>query len=41
MAEKIKLMFLGTGSAIPTARRNHPVVYLQFKNENVLVSKII
>lgn len=37
MAEKIKLTFLGTGSAIPTARRNHPAFYLQYKNENILV----
>jgi ribonuclease Z len=37
MAEKIKLTFLGTGSAIPTARRNHPAVYLQYKNENILI----
>jgi len=35
--EKIKLTFLGTGSAIPTARRNHPAFYLQYKNENILV----
>ena len=37
MAEKIKLTFLGTGSAIPTARRNHPAMYLQYKNENILI----
>ncbi len=37
MAEKIKLTFLGTGSAIPTARRNHPAMYLQFKDENILI----
>jgi len=37
MAEKIKLTFLGTGSAIPTARRNHPAFYLQYKNENILI----
>jgi ribonuclease Z len=37
MAEKIKLTFLGTGSAIPTARRNHPSMYLQFKSENILI----
>ena len=36
MAEKIKIIFLGTGSAIPTARRNHPAVLLQFKDENIL-----
>ncbi|MAH46530.1 ribonuclease Z [Candidatus Pacearchaeota archaeon] len=37
MTEKIKLTFLGTGSAIPTARRNHPAMLLQFKDENILV----
>ena len=37
MAEKIKLTFLGTGSAIPTARRNHPATLLQYKDENILV----
>jgi len=35
--EKIKLTFLGTGSAIPTARRNHPAMLLQYKDENILV----
>ncbi len=35
--EKIKLTFLGTGSAIPTARRNHPAVHLEYKNENILI----
>ena len=37
MVEKIKLNFLGTGSAIPTARRNHPATLLQYKAENILV----
>jgi len=37
MAEKINLTFLGTGSAIPTARRNHPAVYLQYMTENILM----
>lgn len=36
MAEKIHLTFLGTGSAVPTARRNHPAVLLQYKDENIL-----
>ncbi len=36
MAEKIKLTFLGTGSAVPTKRRNHPAVLLQYKDENIL-----
>ena len=37
MAEKIKLTFLGTGSAIPTARRNHLAMLLQYKSENILI----
>ena len=37
MVEKIKVTFLGTGSAIPTARRNHPAMLLQYKAENILV----
>jgi len=37
MVEKINITFLGTGSAIPTARRNHPAILLQYRNENVLV----
>ena len=36
MAEKIKITFLGTGSAIPTARRNHTATFLQFKDEGIL-----
>jgi ribonuclease Z len=36
MAEKIELTFLGTGSAVPTARRNHPAVLLNYKDENIL-----
>lgn len=34
--EKIKLTFLGTGSAVPTERKNHPAVLLQYKDENIL-----
>ena len=37
MVEKIGLTFLGTGSSIPTARRNHPAVLLRFKGESILV----
>ena len=37
MAEKTNITFLGTGSAIPTARRNHPAVLLTYKNENILI----
>jgi ribonuclease Z len=36
MAEKIKITFLGTSSAIPTARRNHSATLLQYKNETIL-----
>jgi ribonuclease Z len=34
---KIPITFLGTGSAIPTSRRNHISILLQYKNENILV----
>lgn len=37
MAEKIELTFLGTGSAIPTKRRNHPAMLLKYKAENILI----
>ncbi len=37
MAEKIKLTFLGTGDAVPTAKRNHTAIYLQYKDENILI----
>lgn len=37
MAEKIKLTFLGTGGAIPTARRNHPATLLKYKDETILI----
>ena len=36
MVEKIQVTFLGTGSAVPTKRRNHPAVLLQYKDENIL-----
>jgi ribonuclease Z len=35
--EKIKLIFLGTGSAIPTKRRNHPAMLLSYKENNILI----
>jgi ribonuclease Z len=35
--EKIKLTFLGTSNAIPTASRNHTAIHLSFKNENILI----
>ncbi len=34
--ESIKLTFLGTGSAIPTLKRNHPSILLQYKDETIL-----
>jgi|APSaa5957512576_1039674.scaffolds.fasta_scaffold03544_8 ribonuclease Z len=37
MAERIELTFLGTGSAIPTARRNHPAMLLKYRSENILI----
>jgi len=36
MAEKINVTFLGTGSAVPTARRNHPSILVQYKEQNLL-----
>lgn len=36
MTEKIKLTFLGTGSAVPTERRNHPALLISYKAENFL-----
>ena len=32
----IDIFFLGTGQAVPTARRNHTSVLLRYKNENIL-----
>jgi len=37
MAEKIKVTFLGTGSMIPDAKRNHPAFLLTYKEENILI----
>lgn len=36
MVEKINITFLGTGSAVPTKKRNHPSVLIQYKDENIL-----
>lgn len=36
MTEKIKLTFLGTGSAVPTAKKNHPAMLVSYKAENFL-----
>ncbi len=37
MVEKINLTFLGTGGVIPTAKRNHMAILLNYKNENILI----
>jgi len=37
MGQKINITFLGTGSAIPTLKRNHPAILLQYKDENILI----
>ena len=34
---KIPIYFLGTGQAIPTAKRNHTAVLLTYKNEDILI----
>ena len=34
---KIPIVFLGTGQAIPTARRNHVAILLSYSSENILV----
>ncbi len=34
---KIPLIFLGTSQAIPTEKRNHTAVLMQYKNENILI----
>ncbi len=36
MSEKIKITFLGTGSAIPTKKRNHTGILLRYKEQNIL-----
>ena len=35
--EPIKIVFLGTGSAIPTITRNHTSIFLSYKDRNILV----
>ncbi len=37
MSEKIKLIFLGTSSTVPTITRNHSSIYLKYKNEDILI----
>lgn len=34
---KINIVFLGTGSSIPTAKRNHPGILLQYGAEQILI----
>ena len=34
---KIPVIFLGTGQAVPTAKRNHTAMLIKYKNENILV----
>ncbi len=36
MADKIEINFLGTGSAVPTKRRNHSGILLKYKEQNFL-----
>ncbi len=36
MADKIEITMLGSGSSVPTAKRNHPGILLSYKNENIL-----
>src|SRR3989344_5903298 len=35
--EKIKITFLGTGNAVPTEKRNHTAILLNYKSENILI----
>ncbi len=37
MTSKIKLTFLGTSSAIPSANRNHTAILLNYGGENILI----
>lgn len=37
MADKIKIVFLGTSDAVPSTERNHTSILLEYKNENILV----
>ena len=37
MTEKIKVIFLGTSDSIPSANRNHTSIWLNYKDENILV----
>jgi len=37
MTLNIPITFLGTGHAVPTARRNHSAILMQYKDENILI----
>ncbi|MEX0920779.1 MAG: ribonuclease Z [Candidatus Pacearchaeota archaeon] len=37
MAENIKIYFLGTSDSVPSAKRNHPSIWLNYKGENILI----
>jgi len=37
MGNKIKLTFLGTAGAIPTAKRNHTAILLDYQGEHILI----
>ena len=37
MVSKIKITFLGTSDAIPSARRNHTSIFLNYDAENILI----
>jgi len=37
MASKIKMTFLGTADAIPSAKRNHTSILLSYNQENILI----
>ena len=32
----VEIVLLGTGSSVPTLRRNHPAIFLRYKNESML-----
>lgn len=36
MTDNIEIVFLGTGSAVPTLKRNHPGIFLKYKAESML-----
>lgn len=36
MADKINVTFLGTAASIPTAKRNHSAIFLDYKGEHIL-----